>query len=61
MLESLEMAKILVVEDDESMNEILVSTLEEEDHNVRSAFNGPKAIEIEFILAQVGEIKRQRR
>ena len=39
------MAKILVVEDDESMNEILVSTLEEEDHEVESVFNGPRAIE----------------
>ncbi len=46
MMESLDMAKILVVEDDESMNEILVSTLKEEDHNVQSAFNGPKAIEM---------------
>lgn len=40
------MAKILVVEDDESMNNILVSTLVEEDHEVQSAFNGPTAIEM---------------
>lgn len=40
------MAKILVVEDDESMNEILVSTLAEEDHEVQSAFNGPSALEL---------------
>jgi two-component system, cell cycle response regulator CpdR len=45
-VESTPMAKILIVEDDESMNEILVSTLSEEDHEVQSAFNGPNALEL---------------
>ena len=40
------MAKILVVEDDVNMNEILVSTLEGTDQEVESAFNGPQAIEM---------------
>lgn len=40
------MAKILVVEDDVNMNEILVSTLELEEHQMDSAFNGPAAIEL---------------
>ena len=38
------MAKILVIEDDDSMNEVLVETLEDEGHEVNSAFNGKDAI-----------------
>lgn len=39
------MTKILVVEDSESMNEILVSTLSDQGYDVDSVFNGPRAIE----------------
>lgn len=38
------MAKILVVEDDESMNVVLCEMLEDEDHEVVSVFNGADAI-----------------
>lgn len=40
------MARILVVEDDQSMNEILVSTLREDDHKVESALHGEQAVEV---------------
>lgn len=39
------MAKILVVEDDESMNEVLAETLEDEGHEVSSVFNGQAALQ----------------
>lgn len=38
------MAKILVIEDDESMNEVLTETLEDEGHDVVSVFNGQAAL-----------------
>lgn len=38
-------ARILVVEDDKSMNDILVSTLTDDDHEVVSAFTGNEAME----------------
>ena len=38
------MAKILVVEDDESMNEVLTEMLEDDDHEVVSVFNGNDAL-----------------
>lgn len=38
------MARILVVEDDESMNEILVETLEDEGHEVTAVFQGNHAV-----------------
>lgn len=40
------MARILIIEDDESMNEVLVETLEDEGHEVASAFNGKAAISL---------------
>jgi CheY-like chemotaxis protein len=40
------MARIIVVEDDKSMNEILVETLGDDSHEVSTAFSGPEAIEI---------------
>ena len=40
------MAKILVVEDDVNMNEILVSTLTDMDDEVLSAFDGEQAVEL---------------
>ncbi|HIB64265.1 MAG TPA: response regulator [Phycisphaerales bacterium] len=40
------MACILIVEDDESMNKILVETLEDEEHQVTAAFNGQEALEL---------------
>lgn len=40
------MAKVLVIEDDVNMNEILASTLEGMDHDVDAAFNGPQAVEM---------------
>ena len=49
------MANILVVEDDTSMNQILVETLEDQDHTVRSAADGKEAVSLahreEFDLA----------
>jgi len=39
------MARILVVEDDKSMNEILVGCLTDDTHQVDSAFSGPEALE----------------
>lgn len=39
------MAKVLVVEDDKSMNEILVTTLTDEDHEVQPAFSGDEALD----------------
>ena len=38
------MARILVVEDDESMNEVLTEMLEDDDHEVVSVFNGADAL-----------------
>ena len=38
--------KILVVEDDESINDILVNSLKVEGYVVRSAFNGKEAREL---------------
>lgn len=40
------MALILVIEDDESMNQVLVDTLEDEDHEVVSATNGKDALRL---------------
>lgn len=40
------MAKILVIEDDVNMNEVLVTTLEGSGHELESAYNGPQAIEM---------------
>ncbi len=40
------MAKILVIEDDVNMNEVLVTTLESSGHELESAYNGPQAIEM---------------
>lgn len=40
------MARILVVEDDKSMNDILVATLVDDSHQVSTAFSGPEAVEI---------------
>ena len=40
------MARILVLEDDKSMNEILVSTLSDDDYEVTAAFTGLQAIEL---------------
>ena len=40
------MARILVVEDDKSMNDILVGCLTDDNHEVSSAFSGPEAIEL---------------
>lgn len=40
------MADILVVEDDQSMNSILVETLTDEGHDVRNAFQAKKGIEL---------------
>lgn len=40
------MARIIVVEDDKSMNDILVGTLVDDNHQVSTAFSGPEAIEI---------------
>ena len=40
------MANILVVEDDSSMNDVLVSILSEDGHEVQSAFTGPHAVEL---------------
>ncbi|MCA9777214.1 MAG: response regulator [Candidatus Eremiobacteraeota bacterium] len=40
------MGRILVVEDDESMNEILVSTLSDAGHEVKSVFNGEEAVNL---------------
>lgn len=39
------MARVLVVEDDSSMNEILVSTLTDDDHEVVSVFTGQEGID----------------
>lgn len=39
------MARIIVVEDDKSMNDILVETLHDDGHQVTTAFSGPEAIE----------------
>ena len=39
------MARVLVVEDDSSMNEILVSTLTDDEHEVVSVFTGQEAID----------------
>lgn len=38
------MAKILVIEDDESMNEVLTEMLEDDEHEVVSVFNGADAV-----------------
>lgn len=38
------MARVLIIEDDKSMNEILVTTLVDEDHQVISAFSGDEAL-----------------
>lgn len=40
------MARILVIEDDPSMNSILVSTLSDEDHDVSSALTGDEGVEM---------------
>jgi DNA-binding response OmpR family regulator len=40
------MARILVIEDDQSMNDILVATLTDDDHDVRSAFTGGDGVEL---------------
>jgi CheY-like chemotaxis protein len=39
------MARIIVVEDDKSMNDILVETLTDDNHEVTTAFSGPEAVE----------------
>lgn len=38
------MARVLIVEDDKSMNDILVTTLVDENHQVHSAFTGNEAL-----------------
>lgn len=40
------MAKLLIVEDDENMNEVLTATLQSCGHEVDSVFSGPQAIEL---------------
>jgi CheY-like chemotaxis protein len=40
------MAKILIIEDDKSMNEVLAETLEDEGHDVQSAFSGKHALSL---------------
>lgn len=40
------MSRLLVVEDDEDMNEVLTGTLQGSGHEVASAFHGPQAIEM---------------
>jgi len=40
------MSRILIVEDDKSMNEILVETLEDEGYEVESAFSGKHALSL---------------
>lgn len=40
------MARVLIIEDDKSMNEILVTTLAEEEHQVQSAFSGDEALNL---------------
>lgn len=40
------MPKLLIVEDDENMNEVLKATLESTGHEVDAAFHGPQAIEL---------------
>ena len=40
------MGRILVVEDDESMNQILVSTLSDAGHEVKSVFRGEEAVSL---------------
>jgi CheY-like chemotaxis protein len=41
-----DMASVLVIEDDKSMNAILVSTLTDDDHDVQSVFTGEDAIDL---------------
>ncbi len=40
------MAKVLVIEDDKSMNDILVSTLTDDGHDVRSVFTGEESVDL---------------
>lgn len=40
------MARILVVEDDKSMNEILATTLADDDHEVKTVLSGPEALKL---------------
>ena len=44
------MARILVIEDDKSMNDILVETLNDDGHDVRSAFAGVDGVELCKVL-----------